>query len=244
MPDQMQEQTSFPAASHSANPVGALRFRTVGFDLDGTLLETAPDIANALNHALKIAGLPTFPYEEVRPMIGGGAKRLLAKALSRGSDERVPSETLDPLYDELLAHYAANIAIETRPYDGLLRALDQLAEAGIALGVATNKLESLARDLLEQIGIADRFACVIGGDTLGTQNAKPKPDMLFELQRQCGGGAAAFVGDSIYDTGAARAAGHPCIAVSFGYRTQPAHELGADAVIDHYDELIPALASL
>ncbi|RVQ66893.1 HAD family hydrolase [Croceicoccus ponticola] len=231
-------------APHPANPARALRFHAVGFDLDGTLLETAPDIANALNHALRMAGRPTIAFEQVRPMIGGGAKRLLAKALAGDGKERVPAETLDPLYAELLSHYEANIAVETKAYDGLMPALDQLAEAGIAVGVATNKLESLARHLLDQMGMLDRFACVIGGDTLGTQNAKPKPDMLFELQRQCGGGPAAFVGDSIYDTGAARAAGHPCVAVSFGYRTQPVTELGADAVIDHFDELIPALSML
>ncbi|WP_082835892.1 HAD-IA family hydrolase [Croceicoccus bisphenolivorans] len=240
----MQDQTTFPSSSHSANPARALRFRTVGFDLDGTLLETAPDIAAALNHALKIAGLPTLGYEEVRPMIGGGAKRLLAKALAGADGARVPAETLDPLYDELLAHYRANIAVETKPYPGLLDALDKLADAGIALGVATNKLESLARELLGQLGMTERFACILGGDTLGTENAKPKPDMLHELTRQCGGGPAAFVGDSIYDTEAARAAGHPCVAVSFGYRNHTLDELGAGAVIDHYNQLIPALAGL
>jgi len=240
----MQDQPRFHAAPSAASPASPLRFHAVGFDLDGTLLETAPDIANALNHALRIAGLPTLAYEQVRPMIGGGAKRLLAKALAREVGGRVPAETLDPLYDELLAHYRANIAVETKPYEGLLPALDRLAEAGIALGVATNKLESLARELLGHLGLADRFTCILGGDTLGTENAKPKPDMLLELQRQCGGGPAAFVGDSIYDTSAARAAGHPCVAVSFGYRTQPVGELGADAVIDHFDDLIPALARL
>lgn len=240
----MQDQSHPFDASHSANPAGALRFRTVGFDLDGTLLETAPDIANAVNHALKLAGLPLLSHEQVRPMIGGGVKRLLARVLAGEGDERVPAETLDPLYDELLCHYAANIAVETKPYDGLLPALDRLAEAGITIGVATNKLEALARDLLGQMGLLDRFACVIGGDTLGTENAKPKPDMLHELERLCGGGPAAFVGDSIYDTGAARAAGHPCVAVSFGYRLQPVDQLGADVVIDHYDQLIGALATL
>lgn len=233
-----------PADGTTAEGAGSIRFRAVGFDLDGTLLETAPDIARALNHALGVAGLPALPYEEVRPMIGGGAKRLLARALAGKFGGRVPDDTLNPLYDVLLDHYRANIAVETVPYPGLLPALDRLAEAGVALGVATNKLESLAVDLLEQVGIADRFACVIGGDTLGTANAKPRPDMLHELERRCGGGPTAFVGDSIYDTGAARAAGQPSVAVSFGYRTQPVEELGADVVIDHFDSLWDALAAL
>lgn len=233
-----------PSSSHLANPVRAVRFRTVGFDLDGTLLETAPDIAAALNHALKLAGLPALSYAEVRPMIGGGAKRLLARALTGDSGVRADPAVLEPLYAELLAHYGANIAVETKPFEGLLPALDRLADAGIALGVATNKLESLARDLLAQMDMADRFACILGGDTLGTERAKPAPDMLHELERRCGGGPAAFVGDSVYDTRAARAAGHPVVAVSFGYRSGPVGELGADAVIDHFDELIPALARI
>lgn len=240
----MDDQPRSLSASRSANPAKTLRFRTVGFDLDGTLLETAPDIAAALNHALKIAGRPALSYSEVRPMIGGGAKRLLARALAGADGGRVPGDVLDPLYTELLDHYRRNIAVETRPYDGLLSALDQLADAGIAVGVATNKLESLARELLSQLGMADRFACVIGGDTLGTDRAKPEPDMLHELERRCGGGPTAFVGDSIYDTRAAKAAGQPCVAVSFGYRNEPVEELSADRVIDHYDDLIGALATL
>ena len=240
----MDDQPRSLSASHSANPAQALRFQTVGFDLDGTLLETAPDIAGALNHALKFAGRPQLSYEEVRPMIGGGAKKLLARALAGPDGGRVPSDVLDPLYTELLDYYSRNIAVETRPYDGLMRAMDQLADADIKLAVATNKLESLARELLGQLGMTDRFACIIGGDTLGTDRAKPEPDMLLEMERRCGGGPTAFVGDSIYDTRAAKAAGHPCVAVSFGYSTQPASELGADAVIDHYDELIGTLATL
>lgn len=207
--------TLMPDHSHiapgRAGAAPSLRFRAVGFDLDGTLLDTAPDIAAALNHALRIAGRPTLAYDDVRAMIGGGAKRLLARALAGPGEERVAPATLDPLYDELLAHYAANIAVASRPFPGMLAALDRLADAGIKLGVATNKLESLARDLLAQLGMADRFACVIGGDTLGTDRAKPAPDMLHELARLCGGGPCAFVGDSIYDTGAARAAGFPAL---------------------------------
>lgn len=220
----------------------AIRFRIVGFDLDGTLLDTAPDIAHALNHALQLAGRPTLPLDEVRPMIGGGAKRLLARAL--GGGDRVPPDEIEPLYGALLTHYRANIATETRLFDGLERALDALAQRGIALGVATNKLESLAVQLLNEIGLADRFACIVGGDTLGTDRAKPLPDMLHHMANGCGGGPAAFVGDSLFDIRAARAAKMPSIAVSFGYPGMAIPELGADRVIDHYDELLPALAGL
>ncbi len=226
--------------SERANP--AIRFAVVGFDLDGTLLDTAPDIALALNHALQTAGRPALPLDEVRPMIGGGAKKLLAKAL--GGGDRVPSDELDPLYQVLLDHYRAHIAVETRAFDGLDRALDALAGRGIRLGVATNKLEDLAVRLLQQMGLAGRFDCIVGGDTLGTDRAKPRPDMLHHLAERCGGGAMAFVGDSAFDVRAAQAANMPAIAVSFGYPGMPVEELGADRVIDSYDELLPALAAL
>ena len=220
----------------------AIRFGVIGFDLDGTLLDTAPDIALALNHALQVAGRPALSLEEVRPMIGGGAKKLLAVAL--GGGDRVPADELDPLYRVLLDHYRTHIAVETRAYDGLEHALDALAARGIRLGVATNKLEALALQLLEKMGLASRFDCVVGGDTLGTDRAKPKPDMLHHLAQRCGGGPMAFVGDSAFDVKAAQAAGMPAIAVSFGYPGMPVGELGADRVIDSYDELLPALASL
>lgn len=230
----MNEQPVFP-------------FRTVGFDLDGTLLDTAPDIANALNHALREAGRPALPYAQVRPLIGGGAKKLLARALAGDGGGRVDPDLLEPLYAVLLDHYAANIAVDTRKFEGMERALDALAGMGVSLGVATNKLERLARQLLTETGLADRFACIVGGDTLGTERAKPQPDLLHELARRCGsdeGMPAAFIGDSIYDTRAARAAGMASVAVSFGYPGGPVEDLGADAVIDHFDELLPALSRL
>ncbi|MDT0574814.1 HAD-IA family hydrolase [Croceicoccus sp. F390] len=223
----------------------AIRFRTIGFDLDGTLIDTVPDIANALNHALLLAGRPQLELHKVRALVGGGAKRLLAQALAEGTEERVDAAVLDPLYAALLDHYSMNICVASRIYPGVGPALDALARQGIMLGVATNKLEHLARKLLDSIGLADRFACVIGGDTLGPDRAKPKPDMLHQLVRSCGAGEpAAFVGDSIYDTRAARAAGQTAIAVSFGYRDRPAEELGADRVIDSYAQLLPALRVL
>lgn len=241
----MTDTSDQPARSDPSVP-----FRIIGFDLDGTLLETAPDIAAALNHALKIAGLPQLALNEVRPLIGGGAKRLLARALADGGmgtgadGKRVEDDVLDPLYRELLDHYGANVAVDSYAYDGMEAALDALAQQDIVLGVATNKLEGLARDLLGQMGLADRFACIVGGDTLGTERAKPAPDMIHHLIDLCGGGAAAFVGDSIYDVGAAHAANIPCVAVSFGYPNMPVADLGADAVIDHYRGLLPALAQL
>jgi len=134
--------------------------------------------------------------------------------------------------------------VHTVPYPGLLTALDALRDAGAVLAVATNKREGMARKVLAVTGLIDRFAHVLGGDTLGPGRGKPAPDLLLEMARRCGGGRAAFVGDSSFDVRAARAAGMPCIAVRFGFNDAPADQLGADAVIDRFEDLIPALHSL
>lgn len=122
--------------------------------------------------------------------------------------------------------------------------MDALASRGVHLAIATNKREDLARRLFDELGLTSRFATIIGGNTLGPGRAKPAPDMLHEMTARCGGGAAAFVGDTTFDVGAARAAQMPVVAVSFGFNDLPAHELGADTVIDHFDELVSALEML
>ena len=122
--------------------------------------------------------------------------------------------------------------------------LDGLAARGVKLAVVTNKLETLAVKLFAELGLTERFFTIIGGDTLGPGRGKPKPDLIEEMLRQAGGGRAAFVGDTTFDTGAARAAGLPCVAVSFGFNDVPVDELGASVVIDHFDGLIPALGAL
>ncbi len=230
-----------PAPAPATHP--ARRFAIVGFDLDGTLVDSAPDLACAVNHALAQEGRPPLDEAQVRTMVGGGARRLLAHALA-ASGGPVPDRRADALFDALLAYYGANIAVHTRPYDGAVEALQALAAGGVALGIATNKPEALARSLLDALGMAELFACVIGGDTLLEDRKKPRPDMLHAMAQGCGGGASAFVGDSRFDTAAARAAGMPCVAVSFGYRDGPASALGADAVIDRFADLAPTLARL
>ena len=216
-------------------------FRTVGFDLDGTLIDTIGDLAAATNDALASLGRSPLSVEQMRPMIGGGGRHLLAQAaaISGGLDDA----TLDKGYAQLLAHYEAHIADQSRPFPHVIDALDALQARGITLAVVTNKQERLAHDLLSALGLLDRFATVIGGDTLGPGRGKPKPDLLIEMLARCGS-PAAFVGDSIYDVEAAHAAGLPVVACSFGYRQQPVETLGADAVIDSYAELLPALARL
>jgi phosphoglycolate phosphatase len=217
-------------------------FAIVGFDLDGTLLDTSGDLAAAVNHALASAGRPTLSVEQVKPMIGGGARHMLAQGMAATGG--CTEAELDVLQRCLLDHYEANICVLTRPYPHALQVLDELAARGVTLAIVTNKLEHLARAILDQLGLAARFATIIGGDTMGPGNGKPSRKPIDAMIERCGGGKAAFVGDSIYDIAAAHAAGIPAIACRFGFLMQPVEELGADSIIDGFDGLIPALESL
>ena len=218
-------------------------FQIVGFDLDGTLLDTHADLGHAVNHALALAGRPPRPISAMRALIGGGAKRMLQRALEEDG-LTLPDDEFRRIYKELLAFYEANIAVHTCLFPGGEAMLDGLTAQGVQLAVVTNKFEHLARRVLDDLGLSPRFYTIIGGDTLGPGKAKPAPDLLHEMLARSAGGRAAFIGDTTYDTEAARAAGMPSVAVSFGFNNLPVDQLGADAVIDHYDELIPVLASL
>jgi phosphoglycolate phosphatase len=217
-------------------------FDIVGFDLDGTLLDTSGDLTAAVNHALAEAGRKPLTVAEVKPMIGGGAKHMLT--LTMNATGGCSDEELHRLYKLMLAYYDAHIAIETKPFPGMIEALDTLAARGARLAVVTNKFESFAQKLLVELGLRDRFDALIGGDTMGKGFAKPHRAPIDEMIRRCGGGSAAFIGDSIYDIMAAKNAGIPNIAVGFGFLMQPVEELEADIVIDGFEELIPALEQL
>ncbi len=212
-------------------------FDVVAFDLDGTLADTSGDLAAALNHALARIGRPPLGLDAVRSMVGHGTRALMRKGLAATGavDETLVERTLPALLD----FYAANICRATAPYPGIERALDTLAAQGIRLAICTNKPETLARLLVESLHWAGRFAAVIGGDTLGV--AKPDPVPLHAAITRAGGGRAAYVGDSSTDADTAHAAGIPFIAVTFGFADRPVTELGAAALIDHYDALPAAL---
>ncbi|WP_428629588.1 HAD-IA family hydrolase [Sphingopyxis sp.] len=217
-------------------------FAIVGFDLDGTMVDTAGDLTAAVNHALSLAARAPLAEAEVRPMIGLGAKHMLEQGfLATGG---VPGGDFERLFQELLSYYEANIAVHSRAFPGLTDALDRLDERGVRIAVVTNKREHMARKLLGELGLADRFAAIIGGDTLGPDNAKPSPAPIRAMIEQCGGGEAAFVGDSIYDVMAAKAAEVTSVAVSFGFLDRPVEDLGADHVIDHFNALMPLLETL
>lgn len=222
----------------------AFPFRIVGFDLDGTLLDTQGDLGAAVNHALSLVGRPPVSAREVRSLVGGGARRMLERALDVTGDP-LPDAHVNDLHRELIAFYRDNIAVHSRLFPGGEAMLDGLAQRDVRLAVVTNKLESLAVRLLDELGLSPRFYTIIGGDTLGPGRAKPARDLLDEMIARAGvTGRAAFVGDSTFDTRAAKAAGLPCVAVSFGFNDVPPHQLGASAVIDHFDELIPVLRGL
>ncbi|WP_298015822.1 HAD-IA family hydrolase [uncultured Parasphingopyxis sp.] len=217
-------------------------FDCVGFDLDGTLLDTSDELTVSLNHALASIGRPPLTQAEVRPMVGLGARHMLAEGLARSGES---SEAMaDGLLPVLLEHYDAHLGSGSPPFPGLIGTMDRLATMNVKLAVVTNKFERLAVKLLEAKGMASRFGAIIGGDTMGKGFAKPHRAPIDEMIRRCGATRAAFIGDSIYDVGAAKAAGVPVVAVSFGFLTGPVEALGADAVIDHYDVLIATLEQL
>lgn len=215
----------------------------IAFDLDGTLVDTAPDLLSTLDMVLSGHGIPPVDREKSRNMIGGGAKMLLKLALSEAGAD-LPEEELAKLNRQFLQHYAAHIADQSRPFPGLLTALNELDERGFALAVVTNKLEHLAHLLLRALGLHSRFAVVTGGDTF----ARPKPDplpLLNTIKSASGPRAPAImVGDSATDVATAKAAGVPCVVVSFGYTPTPPAQLGGDRLIHHFNELGPAVTQL
>jgi phosphoglycolate phosphatase len=218
----------------------AFPFDIVAFDLDGTLADTAPDIAAGLNRMLADFGRSPLAVDEIRPLIGDGAKNLLRKVLAATGD--ASDALVDEAHPVYLDHYAAHVCSGTAPYTHVEAALDALAAENVRLAICTNKSERISGLLLDALGWRDRFATLVGGDSLPWR--KPDPRLLLETIARTGGGRAAFVGDSIFDAETARAAGVPFVAVSFGYRDRPADQLGADAVIDSYAALLPVLRAL
>lgn len=214
-------------------------FDIVGFDLDGTLLDTSGDLTAAVNHTLAVIGRPPFTVEEVKPLVGRGAKVMLQRGLEASGG--CTDELMKRYLPVLLEFYGENLARHSKAYPGLIQAMDELHARGVRLAICTNKYERFATALIEQMGLAERFDAIVGGDTMGPGRAKPHSAPIEEMIRRCGGGRTIFLGDSINDTLAAKNAGIPSIAVSFGFLMQPVGELGADLVIHHYDQLIPAL---
>jgi phosphoglycolate phosphatase len=217
--------------------------RTVVFDLDGTLVDTAPDLINALNFILGREGLPPVPLHSARNMIGAGARKLIERGLEVDGREVSPAD-LARLTDDFIGYYAEHIADASRPFDGLERALDDLTDLGCRFAVCTNKLEWLSKRLLDQLNLSSRFSAICGADTFGV--SKPDPGILRQTVARAGGelSSTVMVGDAGPDIGVARRAGTPVIGVSFGYTDVPIADLKPDRVIHHMSELKAAVESL
>jgi phosphoglycolate phosphatase len=217
--------------------------RTVVFDLDGTLVDTAPDLIAALNFVLDREGLPPVPLKSARNMIGAGARKLIERGLE--VDGRpVSVSDLDRLTRDFIDYYAAHIADASLPFEGLEAALDDLGAQGYQFAVCTNKLEWLSKRLLDQLGLSGRFSAICGADTFGV--SKPDPVILQQTVARAGGhiGSTIMVGDAGPDVGVARRAGVPVIGVEFGYTDVPIAELKPDLLIGHMRELPRAVSDL
>jgi phosphoglycolate phosphatase len=216
---------------------------TIAFDLDGTLVETAPDLVATLNKVLASEGLAPVPYELARNMVGHGAKHMIERGYAATGLPLSPD--LSPvLFERFISTYLAHIADTSHPFPGCLEALDALLDAGATLVVATNKRTDLAVALLEKLNMTVYFAAIIGADLAPAA----KPDgrhILFAVEEADGDpDMAIMVGDSASDVNGAKNAGMPVIAVTFGYTEIPAQDLGADVVLDRFDQVVDAIARL
>lgn len=213
------------------------------FDLDGTLADTALDLCHTMNVLLKRHGRSHVPYEQMRPMVGAGARKIMERgfaATGAPADEAL----LDQVFEEFLEYYGAHIADHTVLFPGVRSQLEALRAQEVGLAVCTNKSERLTQQLLATLDISDFFPVVIGGDTLDVR--KPDPRHLTEAVSRLSGDprGAIMVGDSGPDIKAAQAAAIASVCVTFGYTDTPAHDLGADHLIDHFDALPQALKAL
>src|SRR6266513_1679310 len=217
--------------------------RTVVFDLDGTLVDTAPDLIAALNYVLDREGLAAVPLKSARNMIGAGARKLIERGLEIEGRAVTPDE-LARMTRDFIDYYAAHIADASRPFEGLEDALDDLSARGYRFAVCTNKLEWLSKLLLDRLGLSGRFSAICGADTFGI--SKPDPAILQQTIARAGGqvSAAILVGDAGPDIGVARRAGVPVIGVGFGYTDVPIIEFKPDRLIGHMRELPAAVEAL
>jgi len=212
-------------------------------DLDGTLADTNRDLIPVLNRVTAAEGVPPIAMADVGHVVGHGARAMIERAYAHHRRPLVAG-TLDRLFDAFIADYSVNLAANTVLFDGVEPSLDLFASQGWLLAVCTNKQEDLARRLLDELGLGNRFAAITGGNTFAWR--KPDPRHLTETVSRAGGDPrnAVMVGDSITDIRTAQAAGIPVVAVDFGYSEVPVGQLGPDRVISHYDELFDAAGAL
>lgn len=211
------------------------------FDLDGTLVDTAPDLLDSLNHTLVSGGLSQVDDRAFRRFVGMGGKIMIERAYA-AQQKPLAGEEHERMHDIFLDHYTLNIPGRSQPYPGVVAAMKRFADAGYLLAVCTNKYETLARNLISGLGLADSFAAITGPETFGIR--KPDPRHLTETIAMAGGDTsrAVMVGNSVTDIDTAKAAGIPVVAVDFGYTDRHVSEFEPSAIISHYDELTLGLA--
>ncbi len=208
------------------------------FDLDGTLVDTAGDLAAAMNHVLEGLARPPLPLDEVRHLVGSGARALIARGLGAASADDVDPREMEGHVETFLAFYTANIAGLSRPFPGAVEAMDRLAQAGAAFAICTNKREAPARQLLEALNLSRYFKAVVGADT--TIASKPDPAPLRLCMEVLGVERGVFIGDSDTDIAAARAGGLACLLHENGYGPVARRNEIAAAFNDYRD--LPGLA--
>lgn len=211
------------------------------FDLDGTLVDTAPDLLDSLNHSLAIAGLAAVEAAPFRAELGMGSRAMIQRAFATIRRDFADGE-LDTLQNAFLDHYVLNIPGKSQPYPGVLAALERFSASGYTLAICTNKMEKSARSLIDGLGLGPRFAAIAGADTFAFR--KPDPRHLTETIARAGAdpARAIMIGDSRTDIDTAKAAGIPVIAVDFGYTDRPVREFEPSHIVSHYDEITLDLA--
>lgn len=226
---------STTSAAASTDPVALI------FDLDGTLVHSIPDLTHALNRLLAEHDRPAVTGEEVALMVGDGARVLVQRAWAHTGTAAGESD-LDRLTDRFVAIYETATAGETQPYPGVVATLETLAARGHPLAVCTNKPHGATLKLLEELDLARFFPVVIGGGS--TPDRKPQPGPVLAVLEKLGVPAdrALFIGDSRNDVCAARAAGVPCVCVTYGYPRGPVENLGADRLVDHFPQVLDLVA--
>lgn len=213
------------------------------FDLDGTLIDTLPDLTATLNAILKHQGLNAVAPNDVRSMAGQGAKMLLKRGL-QANEVSADEALIDRLFDDFIDHYSNHIAIHSAPFPGAIAALNAFSEAGWQLAICTNKLTALAKKLLSELNLSEHFVAICGADACNAR--KPDPFHLTHTIELAGGmGAnAVMVGDTIADVEAAKRANIPVIGVDFGYSQEPMINLQPDCIISHFNQLADAVFKL
>jgi len=201
------------------------------WDLDGTLVDSAPDLASALNTVLDKRGFFSHSLTEVRTMIGNGVPKLVERGFN-AVGMRLDAEQLDELVEIFVKEYTACATEQTRPYPMVVEVLDQIRDMNIPMGVCTNKPEAISRQILDGLGLSGYFNSVIGGDSTTSRKPDPLPLLTCLKELVATPELSLMIGDSAVDVNAARAAGVDVCVVPWGYRPVPAEELGADFILD------------